>query len=60
MNSEDESESYQGMFASNPDRVDQGIWDRVETHTEILGPDVQVHKDWYGNVTKVESSWFDW
>jgi hypothetical protein len=50
--------NYQGMFACKPDRVDHGIWGSTETHDRAFGPPVQVHKDWYGNVTKVDRSWF--
>jgi hypothetical protein len=50
--------NYQGPFAWRPDKVDHGIWGSTETHRRVVGPDVRVEKDWYGNVTKVERSWF--
>ncbi len=61
MDNNDENKStYEGLFASTPDRVQDGIWGRVETHEQTFGPDIQVRKDWYGNVTSAEeSNWFN-
>ncbi len=50
--------NYQGMFAWTPDKVDHGIFGSTETHRRTFGPDVKVSKDAWGNVTKVERSWF--
>jgi len=55
---ENENSSYEGIFASRPDRIEEGIWTNVETHHQTFGPDIRVERDWYGNA-QVERSWFD-
>lgn len=50
--------NYQGLWAWKPDRTETGIWGSTETHGRVFGPSVKVHKDWYGNVTGVDRSWF--
>jgi hypothetical protein len=49
---------YQGMFAWKPNRTEDHIWGTTETHDRTFGPPVRVERDWYGNVTKVDRSWF--
>jgi hypothetical protein len=53
-----EKNHYQGLFAWKPDNVQHGVWGSTENHHRTFGPDVQVHKDWYGAVTKIERGWF--
>jgi hypothetical protein len=48
---------YEGLFPKTPDRVEDTIWGRVETHEHPFAPDTIVRKDWYGTVTDVETSW---
>ena len=50
--------NYQGLFAWKPDNTTHGIFGSTETHRRAWGPDVRVEKDWWGNVTKIERSWF--
>jgi hypothetical protein len=55
----DENSNYQGLFAREPDRIQETIWSRTETHTNALGPDTVVTKGLYGEVRSVETSWFN-
>ena len=55
---DNEKKNYEGPFAWRPDRVDHGIWGTTERHDRVFGPPVRVERDWYGNVTKVDRSWF--
>jgi len=60
MYNEDENKNlYEGLFAPSPDRVEHGVWGTTEIH-EGFGSNVEVRKDWYGNVTSVdEGNWFN-
>jgi hypothetical protein len=53
-----EKKNYEGFFAWKPDRSESHCWGSTDRHDRTFGPPVQVHKDWYGNVTKVDRSWF--
>jgi hypothetical protein len=59
-NETNHSSNYEGIFARQPDSTSSGVWGSREVHEEPLGPNVVVDRDWYGNVTKVEQSWFNW
>jgi hypothetical protein len=48
---------YEGLFPKTPDRVEDTIWGRTETHEHPFAPDTIVKKDWYGSVTDIGSSW---
>jgi hypothetical protein len=50
--------NYEGLFAWKPDHSESHCWGSTERHDRTFGPPVQVHKDWYGNVTKIEKGWF--
>jgi hypothetical protein len=50
--------NYQGMFAWRPDRTERGVWGTTEIHHRTFGPNVKVTRDWYGNVTGIDRSWF--
>ncbi len=50
--------NYEGPFAWKPSHTESHWWGSTERHDRTFGPPVQVHKDWYGNVTKIEKGWF--
>jgi hypothetical protein len=59
-NNDENKSNYEGLFASTPNRVQEGIWGRVETHERTFEPDVLVRKDWFGGVQSVEQdNWFN-
>lgn len=58
-NSKNNKKNYEGFGAWRPDRVENSIWGSRETHLKPFSPNIVVHRDWYGNVTKVERNWFD-
>ena len=59
-NEDENNNAYQGLFASTPNRVEDGVWGTTEIHEQTFGPDIQVRKDWYGNVISVEErTWFN-
>jgi len=58
-NNDENKSNYEGLFASAPDRVENGVWGTTETHERTFGPDIQVRKDWYGGVQSVEDNWFN-
>ena len=60
MYNEDENKStYSGWFARQPDYTESTVWGTTETHSQTLGPDIQVRKDWFGGVQSVEQNWFN-
>ncbi len=57
---DNEAGNYEGLFARTPDQTQETIWGTTETHTNPLGPDTVVQRDWYGQVRSVEDSWGNW
>ncbi len=57
-NEEENKSNYEGWFARQPDHTESTVWGGVkETHEQPFGADIHVTKDWYGNVTDVQSGW---
>ncbi len=59
-NSDDDKSKYEGFFSPKPDERKDGIFGSTEVHRSWCGPDTHVHKDNFGNVTKVEERWLNW
>ncbi len=57
-NSDKNKGNYEGMFAWKPDRVENTIWGTREVHEKPFSPNIEITRDWYGNVTDVRRSWF--
>ncbi len=51
-------DNYQGMFAWKPSHTESHWWGSTERLDRTFGPPVTVEKDLWGNVTKVDRSWF--
>jgi hypothetical protein len=47
---------YEGLFPKTPDRVEDTVWGRVETHEHPFAPDTIVTKNWLGSVIDVDTS----
>lgn len=56
-NENNSSSNYEGLFARQPDHTESTVWGSRETHEQPFGADIHVTKDWYGNVTDVQSGW---
>ncbi len=56
-NEEENKSTYTGWFARQPDHTESTVWGTTETHAQTFGPDIQVRKDWLGNVTDIQSGW---
>ena len=57
---DNEAANYEGLFARTPDQNQDTVWGKTETHSNGLGPDTVVKRDWYGGVPSVEESWGTW
>ncbi len=62
MYNEDETDhsTYQGIFARQPTTSESTIWGTREIHEQPLSPNIEVSRDLYGNVTRVDQNWFNW
>ena len=57
---DNEPSTYEGLFAPTPSHTQETVWGTTETHSEPLGLDTVVKRDWYGRVQSVEQSWGNW
>ena len=56
----EDSSSYNGIFARQPDSVEHTVWGTREVHEQPLGPDVVTHRDWYGTAQVEQQGWSNW
>jgi hypothetical protein len=53
---ENEASNYEGLFAQTPDRSEDTVWGRTETHSNPFGSDTIVKRDWLGEIRSIEES----